>query len=109
MPTRPRPGCAYMRCSKLAEPGSAYCAEHTRKVDRQRGTAQERGYDYRWLKIRNNFLMRHPLCYDCIKAGRVTAATEVHHIIPLDRNGTNDEGNLMSLCHSCHVKRTEKN
>ena len=29
---------------------------------------------------------------------------EVHHIVPLSMNGTNEIKNLMFVCHNCHVK-----
>ena len=38
--------------------------------------------------------------------GRLTPAEEVHHILPLASGGTNDEGNLMALCKSCHSSIT---
>lgn len=46
----------------------------------------------------------HPLCERCLDEGRLTLMDEVHHIVPISRGGTNDEANLMSLCHSCHTK-----
>jgi 5-methylcytosine-specific restriction protein A len=30
----------------------------------------------------------------------------VHHILPLANGGTNEEGNLIALCKSCHSKIT---
>ena len=29
---------------------------------------------------------------------------EVHHKLPLAEGGTHDEGNLISLCQSCHAR-----
>jgi len=46
------------------------------------------------------------LCEQCKSEGRLTAAEEVHHILPLADGGTNDESNLMALCKSCHSKIT---
>ena len=48
----------------------------------------------------------YPLCEQCKSEGRLTAAEEVHHILPLANGGTNDEGNLMALCKSCHSSIT---
>ena len=28
---------------------------------------------------------------------------ELHHVVPLARNGINDESNIRALCHKCHV------
>ena len=36
----------------------------------------------------------------------MTAAQEVHHIVPLAEGGTHDEDNLMALCKSCHSRIT---
>lgn len=47
-------------------------------------------------------LHRDPLCEMCMKEGRYTAATLVHHIQPLAEGGSNALTNLMSLCDSCH-------
>jgi 5-methylcytosine-specific restriction protein A len=35
MPKSPVRGCAYGRCSKRAVPGSQYCEEHKKLMDRQ--------------------------------------------------------------------------
>ena len=40
----------------------------------------------------------------CLKEGKLTPMEEVHHILPVNRGGSNDWSNLMSLCHSCHEK-----
>lgn len=33
-------------------------------------------------------------------------AVEVHHLVPIELGGSNDDENLMSLCWSCHYRRT---
>ena len=50
--------------------------------DRARGSASSRGYNVRWRKARETYLIRHPLCVDCVAEGRPSAATVVDHIIP---------------------------
>lgn len=47
-------------------------------------------------------LRNEPLCRECAKRGVIRAAEEVHHIVPLAKGGTHDEGNLMPLCKACH-------
>lgn len=55
----------------------------------------------------------HPLCEDCAKEGKLTFATEVHHVRPIQtmRNLDDmerlayDPGNLACLCHDCHKQR----
>ena len=44
----------------------------------------------------------------CRREGRVTAAAEVHHIVPLSAGGTHDESNLMALCKPCHSRITAR-
>lgn len=66
----------------------------------------------RWKKLREAYLMQHPLCEMCEKDGKVNEATEVHHITPI--SNANDElgmkelgynpNNLMALCEECHHK-----
>lgn len=52
------------------------------------------------------FLRSHPLCADCERQGRVTPATDVHHLVARRAGGGDEESNLEALCHSCHSKRT---
>ena len=66
----------------------------------------------RWLRLRRDVLTAHPLCQRCEDEGRLTAATEVHHVRPVEeaitysdkRQRMYDPHNLRALCHDCHVK-----
>lgn len=51
-------------------------------------------------------LRNEPLCRDCVAKGWVTIATVPDHIIPLSREGTDDDANIRCLCHECHLIRT---
>ncbi|WP_404819064.1 HNH endonuclease [Ligilactobacillus animalis] len=42
----------------------------------------------------------------CLRSGRYTQATEVHHVLPISQGGTNAQDNLMSLCKPCHSRIT---
>ncbi len=62
----------------------------------------------KWKLLRNKYLREHPICEMCGKP-----ATEVHHIVPLNRFRDDpikmeqmafDEENLMSVDHPCHEK-----
>ena len=64
----------------------------------------------RWRRVRGLKLSADPLCERCKEQGKITQATEVHHIVPLE-SIKDDEvqarmayaiSNLMSVCHDCH-------
>lgn len=73
-----------------------------------RESAEARGYNYRWHKVRSQFLLHHPLCVHCKAEGRTTAANEVDHIKPHkgDYHLFWDSGNWQALCKSCHSRKT---
>ena len=58
------------------------------------------------MAIRAQTLYQYPLCVKCESKGRITAATEVDHVIPLHQGGTDDFDNLQALCHDCHAEKT---
>ncbi|EJW94011.1 HNH endonuclease [gut metagenome] len=66
----------------------------------------------RWLRLRRDVLTDHPLCVRCKTEGRLRSATEVHHVVPVERALTLEEKerlmfdrhNLQALCHDCHVR-----
>lgn len=66
----------------------------------------------RWLRLRRDILSAHPVCQACEEEGRLSPATEVHHIVPCETAlGERemealmyDPHNLVALCHRCHVE-----
>lgn len=115
MPRKAKRPCSRRGCPNLVEVGSSgYCPEHdqqrraerNQRIDAERGTAAQRGYNARWRRIRLMQLRKHPLCIHCLSAGRTTPATEVDHIRPLADGGTHAFNNLQSLCHACHSRKT---
>lgn len=76
--------------------------------DARRGTAASRGYGGRWQRLRLMFLRANPLCAHCLEAGRVSAATDVDHVLARRNGGTDDWDNLQPLCHSCHSRKTAR-
>lgn len=76
-----------------------------------RATTAERGYGARWQKARAAFLAQHPLCAQCAKENRVTAATVVDHVIPHKGDEAlfwDQEGNWAALCAKCHNVKTSR-
>ena len=66
----------------------------------------------RWRTLRLKKLQANPLCQceECKEHGKITPATEVHHIVPVESVNTIemmeklmfDFTNLMSVSHECH-------
>jgi 5-methylcytosine-specific restriction protein A len=80
----------------------------SREYDKQRGSSAERGYDARWRAYRITFLQANPLCVECLKKSRTTAATVVDHIEP-HRGDTVlfwDTENHQAMCAGCHGAKT---
>ena len=75
-----------------------------------RGGSTERGYGARWQRMRGRFLAENPLCTECQREGRTTAATTVDHVKP--HKGNPDlfwnKDNLQSSCTHHHNRKTAK-
>ena len=74
----------------------------------------------RWQELRGAYMLKNAItnggfCEQCVKnyfvgGPRPRKATEVHHIVPIERAHTREEmealayneGNLMALCSECH-------
>jgi 5-methylcytosine-specific restriction enzyme A len=67
-----------------------------------------RGYGAAWVRLRAVILDRDlHLCQPCRRIGRVTPATQVDHIKPKAKGGTDDSDNLQAICEPCHTAKTE--
>lgn len=107
MPTKPMKPCSYPGCPKLTY--KTYCPYHKSLMNKNynkycRTYDVNKRYGSLWQRIRNRYVMLHPLCELCLKEGILTPVEEVHHIVPLSKGGTNDFSNLMSLCKSHHQR-----
>lgn len=64
-----------------------------------------------WRKMRDTYLKEHAVCQDCISKGKITPATDIHHIKSPFKDGEInyslllDYTNLVSLCKECHGNR----
>lgn len=67
----------------------------------------ERGYGKEWTKLRERVLRRdNRLCQPCLHKGIVHPGNEVDHIKPKHLGGTDDEGNLQTICTKAHREKT---
>lgn len=69
-------------------------------VERMRGRPAQRR--------RERLLSEHPVCVACEQTGRVAAATELDHIVPLWKGGSEDDSNLQGLCSACHAEKSAR-
>lgn len=96
-------------CGRIVQRGR--CGDCSRRTDRERGTANERGYTYRWQKYSQARLRRYPLCVDPSKrhVGVFVLADLTDHVDavsgPEDPRFWDPE-NHQSLCWSCHSYKT---
>jgi 5-methylcytosine-specific restriction protein A len=105
MPIAPRPACPVSTC-----PERSPCPVHSDALAR---IGDKRWYHLaRWRNpvwgLRAVALRKHPICVICKLAGKVTAATEVDHVIPHRGDPLlfwNVE-NLQGLCGTCHALKT---
>lgn len=103
--------CHVNGCSKRASQ-RGYCEEHLRQkqrsIEENRDPATRKMYDDKWARARRLFLNEHPLCAECMKTGRIVAATVVHHVV--DHRGDHklfwDSANWQPLCKSHHDAKT---
>ncbi|WP_377265007.1 HNH endonuclease signature motif containing protein [Rhizobium puerariae] len=80
-------------------------AEATVQYDRQRGSADKRGYDNAWRLFRMDRLAANPWCQS---PGCANRSKEVHHIQSVrDRPDLRlDWQNTICLCKPCHSRIT---
>lgn len=101
--------CSQPGCPNFALPNESYCEVHKKErehqYNRDRGSATAQGYDSRWQRLRLMFLAEHPVCQKC---GR-KPSIDVHHIRAKKDGGTDEDANLLALCHECHSEITAKN
>lgn len=96
------PGCHVLTCN-------TYCEAHKPKRQRYASASWHSWYSLPiWRRMRNAQLTQEPFCRECAKHDRRTKATEVDHVTPHRGRWElfTDPGNLQSLCHSCHSRKT---
>ena len=112
MGNKPLRPCRYPGCTILTD--GAYCLRH--RPAPKPDSRSEEAKTWRWMyktdawtkRLRPDQLAREPWCAECARIGFRVRATDVDHIV--DHKGDPelffDSGNLQSLCHSCHSRKT---
>lgn len=86
--------------ANLSRVGQAFQSAQPNAVKRDRSTRAQ--------KRRLAWLTAHPLCVHCKAEGRINAARELDHIVPLWNGGADDERNLQGLCVEHHRTKTAR-
>jgi len=73
-----------------------------RKQYESRSNGQPRTRGRRWVDMRHVVLVEEPVCRIC---GR-KPSSQVDHIIPLCKGGTDSRDNLQGICFDCHEIKT---
>lgn len=109
MASKPLRPCRHPGCGLLTRDG--WCSSHKPKpASRRESAVWHNWYSLPvWKnKLRPAQLLREPFCRECARWGLRVKATDVDHI--QDHKGDwalfIDEGNLESLCHPCHSRKT---
>ena len=89
--------------------GASRCSVHqlqtNRRIEKARGTRQDRGYGAEWMRLRARALRAQPWCGDCMTEGRPDNPLTGDHIVPLSAGGRNEPGNIRILCRRCNSVR----
>lgn len=119
MALKPLKPCAHTGCPALTR--STYCDKHRPKDTKRRSIVAAAWHGWYSLPIwvedlRPSQLMIEPFCRECTRRARAEGrpellrvrATDVDHIKPHrgDWERFTDRGNLQSLCHACHSRKT---
>lgn len=98
-------------CSGKATCKHGYCDSHAHLSvgwsQRRRDKSGRGGRP--WRRIRARILRRdNGLCQPCWRAGRVTPAVEVDHVVNVADGGSDADDNLEAICGPCHKVKTQQ-
>ena len=100
--------------AKRKEAIEAYKKKADKRYDKKRDPKYRQFYTSHEWRALSRYMIVHAeyQCEDCRKDGRVTVATEVHHIKPIQTpegwQQRLDQGNLVVLCPICHNNRHKR-
>lgn len=105
---KPMRKCKHPGCRMVTSEG--WCPAHKPKTVRKDSAAWHYLYTdprYHWAERRTDQLIREPFCRECAKRGLRVWATDADHIVPHRGDVLQFmTGQLQSLCHSCHSRKT---
>jgi len=84
-----------------AVPGKSRCKAHGGGAWARVDPSAKKHYGGAWQNIRRRVLRERPYCQECGQP-----AVDVDHIQAVADGGTDERGNLRSLCRACHKKHT---
>jgi 5-methylcytosine-specific restriction protein A len=96
----------FCRCGAVVDAaGCGRCSKRRKPMEYK--TTTQRGYGADWQELSERYRRNYPLCEDCLKQGKVTPSSEVHHIVPISVDSTLRLvwTNLVALCRKCHEGR----
>lgn len=93
--------CTAPGCPETAEPGNSRCPQHKRPAW-QGGQQGKHSTTWAWQKLRRAILDRDR--WTCTTCG--APATDVDHIVPRSKGGTDAPANLAATCSRCHKAKT---
>ena len=117
MPKRPPKICRQAGCFRKAEHPAVYCGQHRQEkgdwTDKgsnwSKESRQARGYGREWERLRAWVLNRDLYqCQVCLKQEIYAPATQVDHIKPKSKGGTDESNNLQAICVKCHREKTAR-
>lgn len=107
MPIAPPRVCRGAGCRATTTAPDGFCDVHRRawrqRQDATRGSASARGYGHDWQAIRARILKRDPICGEL---GCTARSSQVDHIIPKSRGGSDQDSNLRGMCRRHHSRKT---
>jgi len=105
-------GRRFCKCGKgVVSDGRCNACNYSATYKPRQTTTKQAGRGHDWRTLSERYRANNPLCEDCLGEGRVTPASEVHHIVPISEAPELrlEVGNLVALCQTCHRNRHAPN
>ena len=108
MPSSKGKLCSKHGCMTITD--EKYCEAHRNQAWRYpSGSPASRGYDHKWRKLAKRIRTRDlHLCQECLRNGQYEYGSQVDHIIPKVKGGTDDDDNLQTLCEYHHRVKSSR-